>query len=344
MPFSRSNRFQAAPVGTASGAAWKRLLRENGIEPNKLRRSQVRIEPKSVTAQGLRPEAVIEKVHASHRHPRLWLRLQWHFGLRPRECAMMDPHESDRGDHLLVLHGAKANRKRAVKFSANSERRAAQRAVLDEAKILAFEHPQWRLHSRGLNTQQALGHFYYVMRKYGITQAELGVIPYSFRHEFAHAEFEEVAGLPAPVLRKVDPNEYAAKAIAVATAGQHLVNQLGHSAKGKFVNYGGSVHEEFRRLDRQRAILDLVAANEALAQATERAGIQEVWLAGKAATGDRFDDGEPIELAVTASKGLNTDSVLEILRAVQALSRPATLAWCAARPEPGLEVVFLRRQ
>jgi integrase len=323
-----------------TGAAWKRLLRANGIDPAALRRSQIRVDPKSVSAQGLSPQQVIDRLHLRHRHERMWLRLQWQFGLRPRECAMLDPLESDRGDHLLVLHGAKANRKRVIKFSTNPERRAAQRAALDEAKALALEHPQWRLHSRDRNTKQALSHFYYLMRKAGITKAELGVIPYSLRHEFANLEFEEVSGLPAPVLRKAPPSAYAEKAQAVAAAEQHVVNQLGHSSKDKSGGYNSTVHAEARRTKRQRAALDIITANESLCQAVKSVGIEEAWLLGKAGAGDQLQQGDPFELALSIPKGLSSDGVLAIMQAVQTLPRPVTLSWCSARPDEALEVVF----
>lgn len=328
------------PGAVPTGAAWKRLLRANGIEPEALKRPQIRVKPKSVSAQGLRPEEVIDRIDPRHLHERLWLRLQWHFGLRPRECSMLDPHESDRGDHLLVLRGAKGNRQRMVKLSVNPERRAAQRELLEDAKVLALGHPQWRLHSRERNTEQALNHFYHVVRKSGLTEAELGVMPYSFRHEFANTEYEEISGLPAPVLRKVHPSEYAVRADLVQAAECHVVRQLGHSAQDKSNSYNGSVHEEGRRLKRQHALLAIVGTNEPLAKAVERAGIQEAWLVGKAATGDKLDSGEPIELALRVSKGLSTIAMLELGSALQTLPHSVALTWCSERPEPGLEVLF----
>jgi integrase len=330
------------PREIPTGGAWKRLLRENGIDPQLLRRSQIRVIPKAVSARGLRPAEVIAMVDAKHFIVRLWLMLQWHFGLRPKECVELDPEESDRGDYLLVLHGTKNKRKRPVEFSKNPERRAAQRALLDEAKRLAKElnHHQGKLRDRHRNTVQALNHFYYITRKSGITEKELEIVPYSFRHEFANVEFEEVAGLPPPVLRKASHAEYVACAEKVNAAKKHVVNQLGHSALDKSNPYNGSEHELGRREKRQFAVLNLVSGNETLGTAVQRAGIQEVWLVGKAATGEKLAPGEPIGLAFRMPHVFSPMAMQELALAVQAMGRPVALSVCTERPDPALEVVF----
>jgi integrase len=331
------------PGEVPTGAAWKRLLRANGIDPRSLERSQIRVVPKSVSSKGLKPEDVIARVDPKHAVERLWLLLMWLFGLRPRECAELDPLESDRSDHLLVLHGAKANRKRAITFSNDPVKREAQRRALDEARRMALEvlkHPQWKLRDREHNTEQALNHFYYVTRKSGLTKADLGIIPYCFRHEFANAEFEEVAGVPPPVLRKTDVREYKVRAEAVAAAKKHVTNQLGHSDVDKGNSYNGSVHEEERRLKRQYAVLNMVSANKPLALAVERARVQELWLVGKAATGDKLGEGEPIRIVLHMPDTFSPAAMQDLASAVEQMSRPVLISMCSTRPDRGLEVVF----
>lgn len=330
------------PREIPTGGGWKRLLRENGIDPQALRRSQIRVVPKAVSARGLQPADVIAMVEAKHFIVRLWLMLQWHFGLRPRECVELDPEESDRGDYLLVLHGTKNKRKRPVEFSKNPERRAAQRALLDEAKRVAKEqnHHQGKLRDRHRNPEQALNHFYYVTRKSGITEKELEIVPYCFRHEFANVEFEEVAGLPAPVLRKASHAEYLASVEKVSAAKKHVVNQLGHSAPDKSNPYNGSVYELGRQERRRRAVLNLVSGNETLGDAVQRAGIPEVWLVGKAATGEKLAADEPIGLAMRMPEVFSPIAMQELAVGVQALGRPVALSICTERPNPALEVIF----
>lgn len=51
--------------------------------------------------------------------------------------------------------------------------------------------------------------------------------------------------------------------------------------------------------------IHLLAANEALANAVQRAGITEVWVAGKAATGDKLRPAEAIELALRMPRTLS---------------------------------------
>jgi integrase len=334
--------FLGRPREIPTGAAWKRVLRENGIDPQLLMRSQIRVIPKAVSARGLRPADVIAMIDARHFIVRLWLMLQWHFGLRPKECVELDPEESDRGDYLLVLHGSKNGRKRSVEFSKNPERRAAQRALLDEAKRVGKElkHHQDKLRDRHRDARQALNHFYYVTRKSGITEHDLEVVPYSFRHEFANAEFEEVADLPPPVLRRASHAEYLARAEKVHAAKKHVVKQLGHSAEDKSNPYNGSVPELGRQEKRQFAVLKLVTGNEALGTAVQRAGIVEVWLVGKAATGDKLAAGEPIGLAFRMPEVFSPIAMQDLAVAVQAMGRPVVLSVCADRPDPSLEVIF----
>lgn len=330
------------PREIPTGSSWKRVLRENGIDPRLLQRSQIRVIPKAVSARGLRPQDVIALVEDKHSIVRLWLMLQWHFGLRPKECVELDPEESDRGDYLLVLHGTKNKRKRPVDFSKNPERHAAQRALLDEAKRVAKElnHHQGKLRDRHRNTEQALNHFYYVTRKSGITEKELEIVPYCFRHEFANVEFEEVAGLPAPVLRKASHAEYVASVEKVSAAKKHVVNQLGHSAPDKSNPYNGSVYELGRQEKRRRAVLNLVSGNETLGNAVQQAGIPEVWLVGKAATGEKLAADEPIGLAMRMPEVFSPIAMRELAVGVQALGRPVVLSISTERPNPSLEVIF----
>lgn len=334
--------FLGRPMEVPTGAGWKRLLKENGIDPQLLKRSHIRVVPKAVSAHGLKPQEVVDRVDPKHVVPRMYLRLGWKFGLRPKECAELDPEESDRGDYLLVLRGSKGGRKRSVEFSKNPERRAEQRALLDEAKQLAKElnHHQDKLRHRHRNTMQALNHFYYVTARYGITEDELEIVPYAFRHEFANDEFEEVAGLPPPVLRKASYAEYQARPEAVDAAKKHVVNQLGHSAVAKSNSYNGSVHELGRQEKRQQALFNLFAGNEALANAVQRAGIEEVWLVGKAATGDKLDPGEGVGLALRMPKAFSPKAMNDLANAVQGIGRSVELSMCSDRPDPGLEVIF----
>lgn len=330
------------PREIPTGGSWKRVLRENGIDPQLLQRSQIRVIPKAVSARGLRPQDVIALVEEKHFIVRLWLMLQWHFGLRPKECVELDPKESDRSDYLLVLHGTKNKRKRPVDFSKNPERRAAQRALLDEAKRVAKElnHHQGKLRDRHRNTEQALNHFYYVTRKSGITEQELEIVPYCFRHEFANVEFEEVAGLPAPVLRKASHAEYVACAANVSAAKKHVVKQLGHSAPDKSNPYNGSVCELGRQEKRRHAVLNLMSGNRALGNAVQLAGIPEVWLVGKAAAGEKLAAGDPIGLALRMPQVFSPTAMQELALAVQAVGRPVALSICTERPDAALEVIF----
>lgn len=338
--------FLGRPREIPTDGGWRRVLRENGIDPRVLKRSQVRVIPKAVSAHGLRPADIIARIPAKFYIVRLWLMLQWRFGLRPKECVELDPEESDRGHYLLVLHGSKNGRKRPVQFSTNPERAAEQRALLEEVKRVAKElnHHQDKLRERHRDTRQALNHFYYVTQKHGITEKDLEIVPYCFRHEYANEEYKEVAKLPAPVLRQAPHSEYVANAEAVNAAKKHVVKQLGHSAADKSNSYNGSVPELGRQEKRQYAVLNMVSGNEALGNAVQAAGIQEVWIVGKAAVGHKLESGEPIGLALRMPQTFSPLAMQELAVAVQGMARPVALSMCTDRPDPGLEVIFAHQR
>jgi hypothetical protein len=51
----------------------------------------------------------------------------------------------------------------------------------------------------GFTSLQNQARFYYVIRKFGISKAELGVVSHGLRHQYANDHFEADAGGPSPV-------------------------------------------------------------------------------------------------------------------------------------------------
>ena len=116
------------------------------------------------------------------------------FGLRAREALSMNPHESDGGDRLRVLHGAKGGREREIRFDPFGH--GTLRGVLDE---LREKNPEGVRGWDGLTMEQSRQRLYYLMRKIGLTRKQLGVTLHGLRTQFAIDNFERLSGAKAAV-------------------------------------------------------------------------------------------------------------------------------------------------
>jgi hypothetical protein len=56
----------------------------------------------------------------------------------------------------------------------------------------------------GYTTQQSQARFYYVIRKFGISKKDLGVVAHGLRHQRVNDAFEEDSGGPSPVRGAAD--------------------------------------------------------------------------------------------------------------------------------------------
>lgn len=121
------------------------------------------------------------------------LELQLAFGLRMKESCLLRPHLADKGHYLEVAWGTKNGRPRVIPVDNDY-----QRTVLDKAKDLVRDR-QGSTIPRRYSFEQWRQHFYYVIRKHGITRAALGVTPHGLRHERLNQIYEDVAGVPSPV-------------------------------------------------------------------------------------------------------------------------------------------------
>lgn len=171
-------------------------------------------------------DAVLESIRSKSPHAHFLCCLCLHFGLRLSEALRLRPQESDRSDFLHLQRGTKGNRPRDVPLSSDPDRRSEQRRLLREAKQMC-EGDQ-HLGFGGRNLQQARKYFEAVLAECGVTRTQLGITLHGLRHEYAVRRFEELTGLPAPVLRQAPIEAYIGRMDAVRAARGQIAEELGH--------------------------------------------------------------------------------------------------------------------
>lgn len=206
-------------------------------------RHQVAITDKSWTEKGIDIEALIEKVAQTDMWVGLQLELCHRFGLRPKEARHFRPHDAERTrgqanpadaaahreckSFVRFEHGTKGGRPRDVPVTTDEQSKLLGR--------LRFLVPPGGYVGRPDKTaKQNQHHFYYVLRRHGITRKDLGVVAHGLRHQLANDHFEEHAGVPSPVRGGNVPAE------VMADAGHRVARLLGHARERAASFYIGS--------------------------------------------------------------------------------------------------------
>lgn len=168
---------------------------------------------KSWRAKGIDAAAVIQEVEAYDVHAAASLKLMQAFELRFKESVMFRPHtdvitaaqagKPDAGIafYLDTHRGTKGGRDRL--FPINT---AQHLAAIDYARRGTVGVNESVSDPR-LPLQQAMRRLRYVMERFGITRADLGVVPHGLRHQGAADDYEGMTGTPPPVAggSAVDP-------------------------------------------------------------------------------------------------------------------------------------------
>ena len=98
----------------------------------------------------------------------VWLEQCWVFRLRIQESMMLRPSVDENGQAIFVRDGISGGRVRIVPIKND-----VQRAVLEKAKLLA-DRKSGKTLKKGKSIEANLQHFYYVMRRVGVTRADKG--------------------------------------------------------------------------------------------------------------------------------------------------------------------------
>lgn len=318
---------------------WQEILRRHGIALPA--RSAMAVLAKGWRDLGVEPDRIFEAMRAEgHDHVACQGGMMLEWGFRSEESASFRPAESIQDGYIIVRRGTKGGKERRVNFSSNPEKRARQLAVLEEAKKLVGR--DGHIGIPGMDLDQMLEHQHYVFRKFGCTQAALGVTPHGLRHQFACDLFRELTGWPAPVLGELPAEFYAKNAEKVIEAMCLVSEALGHvrpQITGAYLSTGPTMSKvEHERVDA------LLAAMAAEGEAVEDLGIDSVWFTGRAAQGMQLLDGETLTVLVRPGDRALLQSDLDgIADALQTrLGRPVVLAlWTRdGVPPDALEVLF----
>jgi integrase len=107
---------------------------------------------------------------------------------------------------------------------------------------VASWHPKGELGWRELTLEQSKTRMRGFLRAAGVTRSDLGVTAHGLRHQYATDLFQELTGLPAPVLRKAPYSAYVQEKEKVAAAFLEISRRMGHERPRVTQVYGGSVH------------------------------------------------------------------------------------------------------
>lgn len=156
------------------------------------------------------------------------------YGLRVKESWMFKPYLSDNGDTISVLAGAKGGRLRS----------GVKPITLDEQgkKAMAFfknfvgNNPLNSLTPPQYTIERWENHYYYILKKAGVTKKVRGVTSHGLRHDYAQSLFEtmmdEVTAIAKHSGRTMTPKERKDH------VSQIITECLGHARTGIKGVYG----------------------------------------------------------------------------------------------------------
>jgi site-specific recombinase XerC len=179
-----------------------------GIDSVHVHRVRVATEDASWSAKSVDIPSKIAEVAAFDPWVGLQLELCHQFGLRAKEARHFRPHGAvvqreaasardtapfpEVEQFVHVAHGTKGGRPRFLPLVNDAQRNLLERcrAVVAPGLYVGWPH---------LTMQRARRRFYYVVQKFGITNANLGVTPHGLRHQHVNDAFERDARTPSPV-------------------------------------------------------------------------------------------------------------------------------------------------
>ena len=202
-------------------------------DPALVGRSYAAVKDKSWSAHNVIPETKIAEVSAFDCYVGCQLLLALRYDMRVKEAIMCMPHAAEVDGQLEIKRGTKGGRQRFVPIDTPEKR-----AALEAAKLLVGGKSA-NLGRPGKSLKQNIQRFRYVMKKFGITKADLGVTAHGLRHEYANDRYLQFVGAPSPV-RGGPPIEREAD----RAARLRLAEELGHSRENITCAYLGAIRRQ----------------------------------------------------------------------------------------------------
>lgn len=265
-------------------------------------------ESKEWARKGYDVEALIAEVETYCPVTAVRLRLESAFGLRTNEALCLKPREAHKENFLHLDRGTKGGLKRVVRIEA-----ALQRDVLEQAKAMTHER-SGLLGRPGQSLKQARNHYYYVLRKFGITRKDKGITAHGLRHGYANDRFEVLTGSPAPVNGGV----HLPRSVEMA-ARKTISQELGHQRIQITARYTGSVrHVRSTRTRSQSKLLAmiqcesvLIALNAQQAELAQTSLQLALFVVGPEAEGLMVKPGAALRMCVSIA-GQNVSTSVEL--------------------------------
>lgn len=166
---------------------WCEKVGKRGVIPE--RNTVFGLEPRSQVARVSKATTVGADALEALKDPyiRMSVELQEAFGLRRKECLMIQPHVADQGSYLVLRASwTKGGRARVVPISS-----VHQREVLDRAKQLVS--PGASLIPAHKTFAQQRNRYVYVTGQAGLSKL------HGLRHGHFQERYAELSGMPAPV-------------------------------------------------------------------------------------------------------------------------------------------------
>ena len=152
---------------------------------------------KSWSSKDIDVRELIEKVARFDKYVGIQLALQLPYGLRRQESMMLIPASAFmevNGQRLLLIdRGAKGNRERVVKRYLDDD---ADMRIFELAKLLSNQKTGSTIPAHK-SLDQWINYYKSVMKKFGITKAELGITSHGLRHQFLNDLYEILTGSPS---------------------------------------------------------------------------------------------------------------------------------------------------
>jgi len=280
----------------------KTWLQQNGIEPPPARTTVATVS-KAWEEKGIDLEQLLPQLEKICPITAIQLEIQAAFGLRMRESLRLDPSAADLGNVLLVVHGTKGGLPRTVPFDADPAMREWQRDVLERAKLMAEKNTKGLLARPGYTLDQNVNHFYYVVRRVGITKRDLGVTAHGLRHQYAARRYKHFSGLDVPISAAAPQQINEEVREADRQARRTVSRELGHLREDVPQAYVGSLSMlERKRGARVRQWVQLTEGNPEFCKALATAGVGHAWLAGNFARGADVGPTEKLVLIVATAQ------------------------------------------
>jgi len=208
--------------------------------PEVYRRSGIATKNHAWEANDVDPLAEIERARAIDERLALFLSLQHHFAVRVKESMHLRPLHSttDEQGMLEVYEGTKGGRPRLVRIETTQ-----QREVVEWAKRVAAQNRNGTIRWPGRNWKQSQDHFYYLMKKLGLTRKERGVTAHGLRHGELQREYTRQSGMKTQI-EGMDPKQVDVAAHRLACL--RVSWKAGHGRDDVVASYCGSHGHKLR--------------------------------------------------------------------------------------------------